>query len=232
MTPRDIVFSRADVLQAAVGLVRRSGWESLSARRVAAVLNSSVAPVYSAFANMEELGRAVLQEIRDRLEEYSRRRHSDIPFLNIGVGIVLFARDEANLFRALFHSAHRQWDILQEFHLSVLERMRADAWLGKYSEESRRRLKENIWLYTLGLATTVISGALPAADDAQLVRRLQDMGGVLMYAELAGIGDSEAEECRLRWATLLREKGETPPPVGRCPAADPGPIPKKNKEES
>jgi hypothetical protein len=222
MAPRATMFSQETVRAAALALVRRQGWESLTARSVAGELHASVAPVYSACGSMEELQRLVLLDIRAELEAYSREPLSPMPFLNIGVGIVRYARDRANSFRALFHARHGQRDIQLAFHRTVLECMQADPQLGMLPEHSLLRLKDNIWLYTLGLATAIIAGIVAETGDEDILRRLKNAGNVLIYAEVAGLSDAESPASEQRWLTLLAEKGF---PLGDRPGC---PLPEGN----
>jgi AcrR family transcriptional regulator len=207
MAPRSTLFSQEAVRKAARELVHQKGWESLTARNVAAQLHSSVAPVYSACGSMRELQRLVLLDVRDQLEDYSRQPLSDMPFLNIGVGIVRFARDQSNLFRALFHARHGQRDIQLAFHQTVLACMQADPQLGRLPMESLLRLKDSIWLYTLGLATAIIAGIVPETSDGDILRRLKNAGNVIIFAEVAGISEAHSPENERRWQALLAEKG-------------------------
>jgi len=224
MAPKRIAFGKDVVLSAALDVVRRRGLEGLTARAVAAQLRSSVAPVYRAYRSMARLERAVLEASRRIMDGQTRRTWTDIPFLNVGVGIVVFAREEGRLFQALFLSRHRSLDILESFMDSVLERMKADAVLRLLPDPQLARLLASIRLYTIGLATAVVFGHLPAARTEDIVRRLKDAGNVFMFAEVSGIADCESPENGREWERQIREKGYVlpGPPQG----------PKPSKEES
>ena len=173
MSPRKASFKSDDVLEAAVAVVRERGLANLSARTVALRLNASVAPVYKHFRSMEDLVRGVLETARGLMDQRTRQAYSDIPFLNIGVGIVVFAREESHLFSALFHSRHHCQDILKTFYKSVLARMKEDRMLRLLTDASLENLLQSIWLYTLGLATAVIYGQLPDARTETIIRLLK-----------------------------------------------------------
>jgi AcrR family transcriptional regulator len=227
MTPKAITFNRDAVLDAAVAVVRARGLEGLSARAVAARLKSSVAPVYKAFRSMDGLTRGVLEAARLLMDERTRRSYSDVPFLNIGVGIVEFARDENRLFQALFLSRHQNQDILESFHASVLARMKEDALLRLMPNASLERLLDTIWLYTFGLAAAVVYGQVPDSKTETIIRSLKDMGNILMFAEVAGISDCESAANDKEWTRLIREKGIVLPP--KAYKACPAPVRKEKK---
>jgi AcrR family transcriptional regulator len=230
MTPKAITFQKDAVLDAAVAVVRSRGLDGLTARAVAARLRSSVAPVYKAYGSMDGLTRAVLQAARQLMDERTRQVYSDVPFLNIGVGIVELARDESRLFQALFLSRHHNQDILEDFHVSVLGRMKEDPLLRLMPDVSLERLLDTIWLYTLGLAAAVVYGQRPDSKTEAIIRSLKDMGNVLMFAEVAGISDCESAANDKEWARLIREKGiVVPPGTPNAPAACSGPRKKEKK---
>lgn len=227
MTPRAVSFGKDSVLDAAVAVVRARGLKGLSARAVAARLKSSVAPVYKAFRSMDGLTRGVLETARRLMDERTRRAYSDVPFLNIGVGIVEFARDENRLFQALFLSRHHNQDVLEAFHESVLARMKEDALLRLLPDAALEQLLETIWFYTLGLAAAVVYGQLPDSKTETIIRSLKDMGNILMFAEVAGISDCESTANEEEWARLIREKGIVIPSGTTIPGEAPN-APKAN----
>jgi len=206
MTPKEVSFGREIVLRAAVDVVRAKGLEGLTARNVGSALAASVAPVYKAYGSMDDLTRAVLEEIRRLVDERTRQPLTEIPFLNIGVGIVVFARDESALFRALFHSRHSCPDILEAFYRSILERMKSDQMLSWLPENRLGRLLDSLWLYTLGLATAIIFGQLVDLGTENVVRLFKSMGNILMFAEVADIADCESPNNEREWTRILREK--------------------------
>jgi len=231
MSPKETTFTRDTVLQAALDVVRRRGWDSLTARGVAESLGASVAPVYSAFGSMETLLRETLKEIRRLLQEYSSRAYSESSFLNIGAGIVSFARDEPMLYQALFQTRHGFQDIVGDVNASILSWMKADAQLGLLSDASRERLYDNIGYYTMGLAAAVAAGRVADVSPETIVRLLKNMGNIVMFAEVSGIADFDSPENEREWLRLMKEKNIPPAAAKKLRraikgrAASPGPSP-------
>jgi AcrR family transcriptional regulator len=206
MAPKAVTFNTEMVLLASLEVVRRQGWDALTARSVAKRLGASVAPVYSACGSMEKLVRETLKKIRDLLLDYTSRSYSELPFLNMGVGIVLFARDEPNFFQALFQKRHRFQDIVEEVNTSILAWMKTNAQLGLLSDAARGRLYDSIGFYTMGLAAAVAAGRVTDVSDNNITRLLKNMGNGLMFAEIAGVSDAESPENKKAWSRLLEEK--------------------------
>ena len=223
MTPKKTIFDRGAVLQAALDIIRRHGWDALTARAVAGRLGASVAPVYSAFGSMESLSREALMEIRRLLEEYTARSYSELPFLNIGAGIVSFARDEPMFFQALFQSRHRFQDLVDQVNSSILSWMKTDANLGLLPDASRERLYDNIGFYTMGLAAAVAAGRVADASAENIVRLLKNMGNIVMFAEVSGIADCDSPENKREWTRLMKEKN-IPAPASEKPVPRRTPV--------
>jgi AcrR family transcriptional regulator len=206
MSPKKTLFTRDAVLHAAIDVVREQGWEALTARSVARRLSASVAPVYSAFGSMENLLRETLKEIRRLLQEFTARPYSEAPFLNMGAGLVSFARDEPLLFQALFQTRHRFQEVIKDVDASILSWMKADVQLGLLTDASRARLYDNIGYYTMGLAAAVAAGRVADVSKDNIIRLLKNMGNIVMFAEVASIAESDSPENKQEWMRILKEK--------------------------
>jgi AcrR family transcriptional regulator len=205
MAPKAVIFNREAVLAASLEVVRQQGWDALTARSVAGRLGASVSPVYKALGSMENLLRETLVKIRDLLQDYTSTSYSEFPFLNIGAGIVSFARDEPNLFQALFHKRHQFQDIVSEVDSSILSWMKNDVQIGLLNDKARNRLFDNIGYYTMGLAAAVAAGRVADASKNNIVRLLMNMGNALMLAEFSGFSDAESPESKKEWSRIFEE---------------------------
>jgi AcrR family transcriptional regulator len=206
MAPKAITFNSGAVLAAALEVVRKDGWDALTARSVAGCLGASVAPVYSAFGSMESLLRETLVRIRALLQDYTSRSYTELPFLNIGAGIVSFARDEPYFFQALFQKRHGSQDIVEDVNTAILSWMKGNAQLGLLNDAARERLYDSIGFFTMGLAAAVAAGRLPDVSQGNIVRLLKNMGNALMFAEISGVSDAGSPESEKEWIRLLKEK--------------------------
>ncbi|MHB8055890.1 MAG: TetR/AcrR family transcriptional regulator [Candidatus Aminicenantales bacterium] len=206
MSPRETTFDKPAVLAAAIKIVGENGWEKLTARAVADELKASVAPVYSTFGSMEALEREILHEARRRLYESTMVAYTDDAFLNIGVGMVVFARDEGPLFTALFHTRHSHPDIVEAVFASILQRMKADAMLRLLPDASLERLLDNIGAYTLGLAASIVYGRDADPSTASIIGHLKNAGNMMIFGEVSGIADCESPDNEREWERIVREK--------------------------
>lgn len=98
MTAR-IAIEREKIVEAAISLVQSGGWEAVSARAIAALLNSSTMPIYSGMGSMEELKNLTRQHAVRMLEAAQLKKRTGNAALDLAVGYVAFAREEPQLFK-------------------------------------------------------------------------------------------------------------------------------------
>ena len=59
--PRKLMFTRGEIIDAALSITRQKGFGAVSARALGERLGTSSRPVFSLFENMEEVQQTVLQ---------------------------------------------------------------------------------------------------------------------------------------------------------------------------
>lgn len=157
MPPR-AKFTREQITQAALEIVRAENLESLTARALGKKLGSSACPIFTVFENMEEVQQAVLEEVKAVYRGYVERGLSENPaFKGVGTQYILFAIKEPKLFQILFMSEqteHPDIDnvlpIIEESYDKILASI-----TGAYGIEGKdaERLYKHLWIYTHGIAS-------------------------------------------------------------------------------
>ena len=103
--PRKPMYTREEILDCAYQMVRREGIETLSARNLARELDTSVAPIFTAFSSIDELISAVVDRAKALYDKYvSEGLSESLPFKGAGMKYIEFAKDEPKLFKLLFMS--------------------------------------------------------------------------------------------------------------------------------
>ena len=102
MSPRNMQFSREDIIEAAFEMVRKTGWEGFSVQAVGKAINSSTMPIYSQFANVRELEDAVCVKAMELLKERMLVERTGDRWIDQGISYVRFAEEERFLFRCLW----------------------------------------------------------------------------------------------------------------------------------
>lgn len=174
--PPKISFKKTDVISAGLKIVKESGLNELSARKVAECLNSSTAPIYSYYNSIATLKHDVLLEAQKILIEYSTKLYTEIHFLNMGVGIVLFAREYHQFFRAIFLENTDCKDIISDFLSVMQQEMTKDPMLTSLTLNDQEILLRQMWIFTYGLATMVYMGQIQVNGQDDIIAILDPMG--------------------------------------------------------
>lgn len=94
------------IIDAAVELVKNQGPEALNARSLATKLECSTQPIFSNFKTMEDVFSAVvdrtLEIYNSFVKEIVDRKKYITPYKAQGMGYILFAMQQPNLFQLLF----------------------------------------------------------------------------------------------------------------------------------
>ena len=104
--PPKFKFSREEIIEAALTIVRQGGWPALTTRSLAGALDASARPIYSFFGSMAEVEEEVVKKTVDLLYRRMLRKETGDPWYDHGIGYVLFAKEEKALFRAVNDERH------------------------------------------------------------------------------------------------------------------------------
>lgn len=176
------VYSHEQIIEAAVDLIRETGWSSVTARAIAGKLGSSTMPIYSNVKSMEDLGKEVWKKARQLLIQYQQQQYTDFVLLNLAFGYVKFARDEKQLFRFLYLEEPKQLDLensttmKDSFFSDFGEDSEAGIELLKLKTTGQEPLIQYTWIFTHGLAMLVNSGSSGINSDQAILKYLKNAG--------------------------------------------------------
>ena len=155
--PPKAKFTREQIIEAALEIVRAEDFESLTARALGKKLGSSACPIFTMFENMEEVQQAVMEAARGIYKEYVKRGLLENPaFKGAGTQYILFAMKEPKLFQILFMSEQSKLPdidnvlpVIDESYDKILASI-TDAY-GLKGKDAQR-LYQHLWIYTHGIA--------------------------------------------------------------------------------
>ena len=166
MAPRN-KYTREEMIEAAVRVVRKKGIDALTAKALASELGVSTQPVFTCFHTIEEAKREVrtaAERVYDRYVEDGLRMK--VPFLGVGMQYIHFAKEEPQLYRLLFlttsedgsssvmDALHHSQNLVRE---SLQETYHIDA-------QTANRYYRYMWLVVHSLATLVVTGGCPYSE--------------------------------------------------------------------
>lgn len=159
--PRKECITIEQILDTAFAMTREEGYASVTARKVAARAGCSTQPIFRVYKNMEELWDAVYEKavafFQDYYGHYPQMAH--VPFVNLGMAYIAFAREEGHLFELLFLSQRgnrrSMYDLINGSDSNVLyeiDRARAEGC--SRPEEVFMRM----WIFVHGSACMALTG--------------------------------------------------------------------------
>lgn len=177
--PKKIKYCEEDIVSAAFSVARDHGFEVLSTRTIAKKLNCSTMPVYSLFKSKKNLEELVIGMAYKELYAYQTTPRTGDIFLDMGVGYVLFARNEKFLFRCINNELHV--DTLRkhnEKHFDLLLKKLSEYSLlqGMPTAQVRKFFMQG-WTYSHGLATLVNIDYFAEISEQEISELLIYTGG-------------------------------------------------------
>jgi len=175
-------YNARDVIDAAFQIVRTQGVEKCSARAIASEMKSSTMPIYSCIKSMKELEEAIVKKGIDLLIEYQMQERTGISVLDMGIGYILFAKNEKHLFRMLFSTEKAQKDMdlsrrMREYAISVsMEKLDSFSPLDDLSHEQKMDILYKMWTFNHGLAVMLNNAIIEDLSEDQIIRTLMDTG--------------------------------------------------------
>ncbi len=156
--PPKAKFTKDEIVNAALDIVRKSGSDALTARELGNALGSSARPIFTVFKSMEEVFTSVSTAARTLYNKYVEDGLSMTPaFKGFGIQSIRFAIDEPRLFQLLFMQelttiphCSEILGVIDEHYEKILSVIQNDFHI---DYEQAQRLYFNMWVYVHGIAT-------------------------------------------------------------------------------
>ena len=182
MAPKN-KFSKKQIIDIAFEIAEKEGIGSITVRKVAERLGSSVAPIYVNFKDGKELLQAVIDRTRDIAINMTKEEYTDIPFLNIGIGTLRFAREYRLLFKdMILKNINCVGDDVNS-RTQMIEQMRLDKNLQGFTNEELLLILFKMSVFTHGLSMMVANNMVPENyNEKKLIELLEDTGKDIIIA--------------------------------------------------
>lgn len=156
------MFTREEIIAAALNLTRKGGISALTARALGSELGSSSRPVFGLFKNMEEVQKEVFKAADALYQSYLKTDMESgkyPPYKASGMAYIRFAKEEKELFRLLFmrDRTHENVEADQEGMKPFIELIQQNLCL---SAENAHMFHLEMWMYVHGIATTIATSYL------------------------------------------------------------------------
>ncbi|SHM07252.1 transcriptional regulator, TetR family [Anaerosporobacter mobilis DSM 15930] len=171
-------FTKEQIIETAFEIAKEEGIDSITIRKIADNLGSSIAPIYVNFKDVEELKEAVISKIYEIGNSILQEQNTGDVFLNIGIASVKFAKDYSVIFKDLILKNNGYLDNYDEqLGNNIIQEMKKDEDLKEFSEEELKTLLMKMQVFQAGLSimATNESFALKLTDE-KIIEMLSDTG--------------------------------------------------------
>ena len=154
--PPKAKFSREEIIDAAINIVREDGFDALTSRALGTKLGSSARPIFTVF--------------QQKYREYiSKGLSQDLAFKGVGMEYILFSINEPKLFQLLFMTEQSQipdltgvLPLIDDSYEQILRSIQSGYEIDKSSAEI---LYRHLWIYTHGIATLCATNMCRFTDE-------------------------------------------------------------------
>lgn len=156
------------LLDAAFELVKEEGIENLTARKLAVKTGCSTQPIFRTCKNMEEVTEEVFIKAMKYYNDYYKnyRKSSSVPFVDLGMAYIAFAREDKNMFKLLFLSEQRFGHSLYEILNGELQFVGHEINKAKNAGcKNPSGLFMQMWIFIHGAACMSLTGDYDLGED-------------------------------------------------------------------
>lgn len=160
--PPIIRITKENIVRTAVEIVRNDGAGALNARSLAAKLNCSTQPVFSNFATMEDLKKAVIDAANDVYRGFTEREVASGRYPEYkasGMAYIRFAKEEKELFKLLFMRDRSDENEAEKsgFAADISKMVQSST---GFSYDKARLFHLEMWAYVHGIAVMMATDYL------------------------------------------------------------------------
>lgn len=173
-------FTKEEIVDIATEIVRKDGFKGLNARKLALKLGSSVNPIFNNFASMDDVCKAVYENIYNIYKEKMLEGSKNVlGYKGMGLAYIEFAREFPEYFKILF---------MQKTDIGAENFIMADAIgdevikkgqkLTGFSFDEQKRFHVKVWFLTHGMACLVATHTIdlsPEEVDKILAESVREM---------------------------------------------------------
>ena len=148
--PRKAFFSKQEIIDKALEILRQQGPEAISARSLCKALGCSVSTLFTVYKNMDEL----FSDLHAAAEKLFENYMADVidyqpAFKEFGMRLVKFSREEPQLFHYLFLDKNSESIVADRKARECLQNIEGEYDL---SEKQGLELYFQMWVFACGLS--------------------------------------------------------------------------------
>ena len=183
--PPKAKFTKEQITKAALCVVSEKGAQALTAKELGAALGTSTTPIFTVFHSMQEVQDAVMLAAMERFEEYAHKAaHLGPVFKQIGMQMILFAKEEPKLYQLIFMSSISEAQTFDDIyaHLGSVADECLDVLQKDYdlSKADAKTLFEHVWIHTFGIGALCATAMCDFSHEQIAQMLTQDFTAMMM----------------------------------------------------
>ena len=183
--PPKAKFTKEQITKAALCVVSEKGAQALTAKELGAALGTSTTPIFTVFNSMQEVQDAVMLAAMERFEEYAHKAaHLGPVFKQVGMQMILFAKEEPKLYQLIFMSSISEAQTFDDIyaHLGSLADECLNVLQKDYdlSKAGAKTLFEHVWIHTFGIGALCATGMCDFSHEQIAQMLTQDFTAMMM----------------------------------------------------
>ena len=186
--PPKTKFTKEQITKAALGVVSEKGAQALTAKELGAALGTSTTPIFTVFNSMQEVQDAVMLAAMERFEEYAHKAaHLGPVFKQVGMQMILFAKEEPKLYQLIFMSSISEAQTFDDIYARLgsvadecLDVLQKDYDLSK---DNAKTLFEHVWIHTFGIGALCATGMCDFSHEQIAEMLTQDFTAMMMLMQ-------------------------------------------------
>jgi len=169
-------FSKEQIIDAAFEIAREEGMDSITIRKVASKLKSSIAPIYVNFNEVDELKMAVISKVQEISTDMIVEQNTGDAFLDIGIASIKFAKNYSTIFKDILLKESSYLEAYNENMMPIIiEEMKKDPELKNFSEEELKMLLTKLAAFQVGLSIMATNEAFASElTEEKIIGMLKD----------------------------------------------------------
>ncbi len=184
-------YSKKDILNAGMEIVREAGFSFISARNIAKKISSSQIPIYSNYSSIDEVKIEVRNSFRDLMYKFMENDYTENKVLNAAIGVCIFAREEKKAFEELFFTDENIKENIKEFVGEVYKKFEKEDRFKRVTPEALNELLIDMWIYTHGLAVIINRNLIENISDEEITKRIFKVSQIIIKEKYKGENDGQ-----------------------------------------
>jgi len=157
-----VKFTREQIIDAAFEIAQSEGMDSITMRKIAEKMGSSVAPIYVNFKNVDELNEALMERIISISHKLLMEENTGNPFHDMGIASLRFAMEYSVIFRDLVLKSGKYMRGYDEKMMpALIEEMQKDPELKGFTVDELKTILLKMRIFQLGLSMMAANSLLP-----------------------------------------------------------------------